>query len=67
MGGKNVANVLQLLASFDPTPESEYGFGAQDWANLHQHTRFIADLFRAYGEDENLFEAPSITGAATAT
>ena len=61
------ADVLQLLASFDPTPESEYGSGAQDWANFHQRMRFIADLFRAYGEEENLFEAPSITGAATAT
>jgi hypothetical protein len=61
------ADVLQLLASFDPTPESEHGSGAQDWANLHQRMRFIADLFRGYGEDENLFEAPSITGAATAT
>ena len=61
------ADVLQLLASFDPTPGSELDSGAQDWANLHQRMRFIANLFRAYGEDKNLFDAPSITGAATAT
>ena len=59
-------DVLQLLASFDPTPESELGSGAQDWESPST-MRFIADLFRAYGEEENLFEAPSITGAATAT
>jgi hypothetical protein len=59
------ADVRQLLASFDPTPASESGSGAQDWANLHQRMRFIANLFRAYGEEKNIFEAPSITGAAS--
>ncbi len=48
--------VLQLLAGFDPSPQSERGSGVNDWANFTQRMRFIADLFRAYGEEKHLFD-----------
>jgi hypothetical protein len=47
---------LHLLAGFDPTPDIEGGSGVRDWANLQQRLRFIADLFRAYGEEKCLFD-----------
>jgi hypothetical protein len=49
-------DLLHLLAGFDPTPDSEGGLGVRDWANLQQRLRFIADLFRAYGEEKCLFD-----------
>jgi hypothetical protein len=49
-------DLLHLLAGFDPTPDSEGGSGVRDWANLQQRLRFIADLFRAYGEEKGLFD-----------
>jgi hypothetical protein len=48
--------LLRLLAGFDPTPDSEDGSGVKDWANLQQRLRFIADLFRAYGVEQCLFD-----------
>ncbi len=49
-------DLLHLLASFDPTPGSKDGSRVKDWANLRQRLRFIANLFRAYGEEKCLFE-----------
>jgi hypothetical protein len=49
-------DLLQLLAGFDPTPGSKSRSRVKDWANLQQRLRFIADLFRAYGEEECLFD-----------
>jgi hypothetical protein len=49
-------DLLHLLAGFDPTPDSEGGSGVRDWSNLQQRLRFIADLFRAYGEEKCLFD-----------
>jgi hypothetical protein len=34
----------------------EGGSGVRDWANLQQRLRFIADLFRTYGEEKCLFD-----------
>jgi hypothetical protein len=48
--------LLRLLASFDPTPSSKGASHVKDWANLQQRLRFIANLFRAYGEEKCLFE-----------
>jgi hypothetical protein len=49
-------DLLHLLASFDPTPGSKDGSRVKDWANLPQRLRFIANLFRAYGEEKCLFD-----------
>jgi hypothetical protein len=48
--------LLHLLTSFDAAPDSKGGSRVRDWANLQQRLRFIADLFRAYGEDKRLFD-----------
>jgi hypothetical protein len=49
-------DLLHLIASFDPTPGSKGASHVKDWANFEQRLRFIADLFRAYGEDKCLFD-----------
>jgi hypothetical protein len=58
-------DLLHLLAGFDPTPDSEGGSGVNDWANLQQCLRFIADLFRAYGEEKSLFDPLKTNTSAT--
>jgi hypothetical protein len=47
-----------LLATVDTTPDSPRGTGGRDWSDLPGRMHFIADLFRAYHEDEALFERP---------
>jgi len=47
-----------LLASIDPTPNATVGSGAEDWANLRQRMRYIADLFRCWHARPELFTAP---------
>jgi len=47
-----------LLASIDPTPNATVGSGAEDWANLRQRMRYIADLFRCWHARPELFSAP---------
>jgi len=47
-----------LLAQIDPTPDSPYQSGAQDWADLPDRLHFIADLFRAYQQNAILHELP---------
>jgi len=47
-----------LLASIDPTPNATVGSGAEDWANLGQRMRYIADLFRCWHARAELFTAP---------
>jgi hypothetical protein len=49
-------DLLRLLESFDPAPGSKASSHVKDWANLHERLRFIANLFRAYGEEKCLFE-----------
>jgi hypothetical protein len=50
------ANLLALLATFEPAPGSKGGSRVKDWADLQQRLRFIANLFRAYGEEKCLFD-----------
>jgi hypothetical protein len=52
------AELVSLVASFDPTPDSTDGSGAVDWAALPQRMRFIADFFRWSYEDATLHDAP---------
>jgi hypothetical protein len=47
-----------LLTSIDPTPNATIGSGAEDWANLRQRMRYIADLFRCWHARPELFTAP---------
>ena len=47
-----------LLTSIDPTPNARIGSGAEDWANLRQRMRYIADLFRCWHARPELFTAP---------
>lgn len=52
------AELVTLVAAFDPTLNSTQGSGALDWAVLQQRMRFIADFFRSSHDDDSLHEAP---------
>ncbi|WP_121353684.1 hypothetical protein [Flavisolibacter nicotianae] len=49
------ADLLSLLRTIDPTPDSVLQSGATDWASLPERIHFIADLFRCFQEDATLF------------
>jgi hypothetical protein len=53
-----LADLLALLDTIDPTPDSTRNTGAVDWAQLPQRMHFIADMFRCYHEAADLFEPP---------
>lgn len=48
-------DLLSLLRTIDPTPNSVLQSGATDWANLAERIHFIADFFRCFQEDTTLF------------
>ena len=48
-------DLLLLLQKIDPTPDSVRQSGATDWGNLEERMHFIADLFRCFCFDQNLF------------
>ncbi len=50
--------LLDLLKTVDPTPDSLRETGAIDWADLPDRLHFIADLFRCYQEAPDLFNPP---------
>jgi hypothetical protein len=52
------SNLIKLLESIDPTPDSEAASGALDWADLRERMHFICDLFRAYQDEERLLATP---------
>jgi hypothetical protein len=56
------AELRDLLAQIDPTPDSPRDSAARDWADLHERMHFITDLFRAKQGDVSLFE-PAYTPA----
>jgi len=47
-----------LLNKIDPTPDSLKESGVKDWGDLSDRIHFIADLFRAYFEHHQLYDAP---------
>lgn len=47
-----------LLRQIDPTPDSTRESGTQYWGDLPDRLHFIADLFRCYQTDQDLFEPP---------
>ncbi|MDZ7625213.1 MAG: hypothetical protein U5J96_12325 [Ignavibacteriaceae bacterium] len=48
----------ELLNKIDPTPDSLKESGAKDWGDLSDRIHFIADLFRAYFENPQLYNQP---------
>jgi hypothetical protein len=57
------ADLVALVATFDPLPDSAAGSGAADWAVLEQRMRFIADFFRSAHVDASLHAAPFAAAA----
>ena len=47
-----------LLKQLKPSPDAIDGAGCTDWANLMQRIHFIANLFRCYHENKDLFTTP---------
>ncbi len=64
---QNLTNpdLLALVEKFCPTVKSEAGSGVRNWADFKQRMGFIAELFRAYWDDESLFTSPSAAGVAS--
>jgi len=54
----DLPDLRALLDQVDPTPDSLYGSGAEDWGNLTDRMHFITDLFRAFHLDASLFDPP---------
>ncbi len=52
------AELIGLLKTIDPTPDSLQETAATDWANLQERLHFIADLFRCCQERAELLGAP---------
>jgi hypothetical protein len=48
----------ELLNKIDPTPDSLKESGAKDWGDLSDRIHFIADLFRAYFDHQQLYNQP---------
>ena len=51
-------DLVALLATIDPAPDTTQGSGATDWASLPQRMHFIADLFRTRQEVASLLGPP---------
>jgi hypothetical protein len=51
-------DLVALLASIDPTPDSLLETGAKDWADFAERMHYIADFFRGYLEHAALFDPP---------
>lgn len=56
-----LAELEDLLAAIDPTPDNPIESGARDWADLPDRMHFIAELFRCYQEDPEIFKPPFTT------
>jgi hypothetical protein len=52
------AELLALLARYEPVPPAHDDCGARDWSVLDQRMHYIAHLFRAYHERRELAAAP---------
>jgi hypothetical protein len=57
--------LAELIARFDPDPESTGGTGARRWDRLADRMHFIVDLFRVHASDAQLFAAPFSIGEWT--
>lgn len=54
----DLQELTEVLRRIDPTLDSTRGSGAIDWANFKERIHFIADLFRAWHEEQSLFSLP---------
>ncbi len=52
------ADLGELLAQIDPTPDSVSDSGAMYWGDLPDRLHFILDLFRCYHQSVTLLEPP---------
>lgn len=52
------AGLAALLRSVDPTGNSTAGSAAIDWSDFGERIHYIADLFRAFQDDDALFDPP---------
>jgi hypothetical protein len=52
------AELIELLARFEPLPPSPDHCGARDWSELQERMHYIVHLFCAFHEREELFDAP---------
>lgn len=60
------ADLREILARIDPTPDSHAGSGAADWADFPERMHFLADLFRAFMAEPRLFSPPFAPHQVTA-
>ncbi len=52
------ADLLELLARFEPLPPAPDDCGARDWSELNERMHYIAHLFRVFHLDEELARPP---------
>lgn len=52
------SDLVALLATIDPAPDTTVGSAAGDWSILTERMHFIADLFRTRHGTPTLFDAP---------
>ena len=52
------AELIELVAQFEPVPPKPDDCGAYDWSDLHQRMHYISHLFRAFHLDEALTSPP---------
>jgi hypothetical protein len=55
-----------LLSLIDPTPDSTAGSGADLWGDLADRLHFIADMFRCYQTNEEMYDPPFLPGQTAA-
>jgi cytochrome c556 len=51
-------DLQKVLGQVDRTPNTTKGSAGNDWASFNDRMNYIVDLFRAYGQDPSLFNAP---------
>ncbi len=52
------ADLVELLAQYEPVPPALDDCGARDWSELHQRMHYISHLFRAFHFDRSLSNPP---------
>ncbi|GAA1286712.1 hypothetical protein [Saccharothrix xinjiangensis] len=50
--------LLELLKTVDPTPDSLLGTAARDWSDLPDRMHYIADMFRCHAQRGDLLDPP---------
>ena len=52
------AELIELLALYEPIAPAPDDCGATDWSDLHQRMHYIAHLFRAFHQTDDLSHPP---------